>query len=117
MNRDSRLHSLLLLLCGFGGLAQTPAHVWAAEPVTFEQHVRPILKVYCLDCHGGGEKLRGGLDLRLKRFAEKGGDSGPAVVPRQPGRRLLLARLKAGAMPPGDKEVPPEKRAVLEKWV
>ena len=41
----------------------------AAEPVTFEQHVRPILKTYCLNCHGAGEKMPGDLDLRLKRFA------------------------------------------------
>src|SRR5947207_5536680 len=78
----------------------------ADEKVTFEEHVRPILKVYCLDCHGGGEKLRGGLDLRLQRFALRGGDSGPALVPRDAKNSLLLQRLKAGEMPPGEKKVP-----------
>ena len=59
----------------------------AAEPVTFEQHVRPILKAYCLDCHGAGEKMPGGLDLRLKRFAVAGGSSGRAIVGEGAGAR------------------------------
>ncbi len=88
-----------------------------AEPVTFEQHVRPVLKAYCLDCHGAGEKMPGGLDLRLKRFAVAGGKSGPAVVPKEPGKSLLLERMKSGEMPPGEKKVPPELIAVIEKWI
>src|SRR5207237_111292 len=50
-------------------------------PVTFEAHVRPLLKAHCFECHGEGKKLRGGLDLRLRRLMAEGGDSGPAVVP------------------------------------
>jgi hypothetical protein len=50
MNRDRWLPKCLLLFCG---LALTPA-VSAAEEPTFEKDVRPILKVYCLDCHGAG---------------------------------------------------------------
>jgi hypothetical protein len=86
------------------------------DALTFEQHIRPILKVYCLDCHGG-DKLRGGLDLRLRRFAVKGGDTGPAVVPGAADRSLLLHRLKAGEMPPGDKKVPADKIALVERWI
>jgi hypothetical protein len=89
----------------------------AAERTTFERDVRPILKTYCLDCHGGEEKVQARLDLRLKRFAEKGGDSGPAIVPGNPADSLLIERLKAGEMPPGEKKVPPEQIAVIEKWI
>ena len=32
-------------------VALTAGPAPAAEPVTFERHVRPILKAYCLDCH------------------------------------------------------------------
>ena len=61
------------------------AQVGAAEPVgnrtaesglqtlTFEQHVRPLFKAACFQCHGE--------DLQLVRLMETGGDSGPAVVP------------------------------------
>ena len=38
--------------------------VYAATPLTFEKDIRPILKANCFDCHGEGEKLKGGLDLR-----------------------------------------------------
>ena len=89
----------------------------ADEPLTFEQHVRPILKAYCLNCHGAGEKLKGGLDLRLKRFAEKGGNSGPVLVPGDPGKSLLLQRMKLGEMPTTEKKVPAEMIAVVEKWI
>jgi mono/diheme cytochrome c family protein len=88
-----------------------------AEDLTFEQHVRPIFKAYCFDCHGGGEKLEGNLDLRLARFAAKGGDSGAALVVGKPAESLLVARLKSGEMPPVGKKVPAEQIAVIEAWI
>lgn len=87
------------------------------DTITFERDVRPIFKIYCLDCHGGGAKLKGKLDLRLRRFAVHGGKSGPAVVPGDAQKSLLVERLKAGEMPPGEKKVPAEKIAVLERWI
>lgn len=93
------------------------AGVHAADAPTFERDVRPILKTYCLDCHGGGEKLAGNLDLRLKRFAVKGGDSGPAIVPGNAGASLLIERTKAGEMPPSEKKVPADKIPVIEQWI
>jgi hypothetical protein len=47
------------------------------EALTYEQHVRPILKAHCFECHGEGEKLRGKLDLRLRGLIAKGGESTP----------------------------------------
>lgn len=89
----------------------------ADEPLTFEEHIRPILKAYCLDCHGGGEKVKGGLDLRLKRFAEKGGKSGAAIVAGSAAKSLLVQRMKSGEMPTGEKKVPAEMIALVEKWI
>jgi hypothetical protein len=94
--------------------------VGTAEPkeiLTFEKDVRPIFKAYCLDCHGGGEALKGNLDLRLKRLAERGGDSGPALVVGHPEESLLIERLKNGEMPPGEKKVPPEQIVLIERWI
>ena len=89
----------------------------AEEPITFERDVRPIFKAYCLDCHGGGEALKGRLDLRLKRFAERGGDSGPAIVAGKPEESYLLDRLHDAEMPPGEKKVPREKIEVIARWI
>jgi hypothetical protein len=97
----------------------TPLTARAAndDVLTFETNVRPILKAYCLDCHGAGDKLRGGLDLRLKRFAEKGGKHGTVLVPGDPARSTLLQRMKSGEMPVSEKKVPPELVAIVEKWI
>ena len=87
------------------------------SPVTFEQHVRPILKAFCLDCHGGGEQLEGKLDLRLKRFMLTGGESGATLRVGQPAESLLIKRLKSGEMPPSEKKVPAEQIAIIERWI
>ncbi len=89
----------------------------AAEPITFEQHIRPILKAYCLDCHGAEEKFPGKLDLRLKRFALAGGASGPALVAGEPKKSLLVQRMKDGEMPPKGKKVPADQIALVEQWI
>ncbi len=107
-----------LLLCACL-LAAVPASSVDAAPPTpsFERDVRPILKAYCLDCHGAAEKVRGKLDLRLRRFLVKGGASGPAVVPGNAAGSLLLARLKTGEMPPTEKKVPAEQVAIIARWI
>jgi hypothetical protein len=88
-----------------------------AEDLTFEKHARPIFKAYCIDCHGGDEKVEANLDLRLARFALRGGDSGPAFVAGKAAESLLLSRVKSGEMPPEGKKVPPEQIALLERWI
>lgn len=99
------------------GVHQTCLADETPAAITFEQHVRPILKAYCLDCHGGGEKPEGGLDLRLKRLIVKGGESGAAILPGQPADSKLLHRIKSGEMPPSEKKVPREQVAVIERWI
>src|SRR6266516_4794456 len=62
----------------------------AALPPTFENDIRPILKARCFECHGEGEKLKGGLDLRLWRLLFGGGGDGPVIVPGKPERSFLF---------------------------
>src|SRR5438876_5244 len=45
--------------------------VRAEDRLTFEQHVRPILKAHCFQCHGEEEKPKGKLDLRLEPTDEE----------------------------------------------
>ncbi len=89
----------------------------ANERLTFEQDIRPIFKAYCLDCHGATEDLKGGLDLRLRRFAEKGGDSGAAIVPGDAEASYLVERLVSGEMPPGEKKLAPEQIDTIRRWI
>ena len=96
---------------------------WAIEPpsadnpVLFEQHIRPILREYCFDCHGAGQKNEANLDLRLVRFIEKGGDSGSAINKADIEESPLLKLVSSGDMPPGEARVPPEKVELIRKWL
>src|SRR5436190_1252552 len=74
--------------------------------VSFEADVRPILKTHCFHCHGEGEKLKGDVDLRLRRFmADKKTDEGLVVAPGKPKASLLLTLAKSGEMPKGEKKL------------
>lgn len=85
--------------------------------ITYEQHIRPILKANCFQCHGEGEKLKGGLDLRLRRFMVKGGESGAAIVPGDLKESLLHRQLIEGEMPPEEKHLKPAEIALIAKWI
>ncbi len=91
----------------------------AAEPVepTFERHIRPVFREYCLDCHGANEEKQGNLDLRLVRLMASGGDSGAAINLAEPLESLLLQRVVSAEMPPGEAHLPAETIALLERWL
>ena len=105
----------VFLLMGAALDAQPPTN--PPQSLTFEADVRPILKAYCLDCHGGAEKLSGGLDLRLRRFLVAGGESGAAIQPGHSAESPLLRRMLDGEMPPGEKKVPADKIRIIEEWI
>ena len=87
------------------------------ERLTFEKDVRPIFKAYCLDCHGG-ESLKGKLDLRLKRFAEKGGESGPAIVAGERRRELPAGPARATARcRRARRKCRPSRSRSSERWI
>lgn len=109
---------LILALFSFAqSQSADPINSKNVSKIQFETDIRPILKAYCLDCHGGTIKPKGGLDLRLKRFAVKGGASGTALVEGNPGQSPLWERMNQGDMPPGEKKVPSEKIALVERWI
>ena len=99
-------------------IAESTSVLGSSTPApSFEADIRPILKAYCLDCHGGAEKLSGGLDLRLRRFLVTGGESGTAIQPGKPADSLILHRIVSGEMPPGEKKVPADKVQIIEGWI
>ncbi len=93
-------------------------NVWANE-LTYERDVRPILKAHCFHCHGEGEELEGGLDVRLRRLIVEGGDSGSAVEPGDVDASLLYERLSLGEMPPEEVAIRPtdEEIDVIRQWI
>ncbi|MBK8039572.1 MAG: PSD1 domain-containing protein [Verrucomicrobiaceae bacterium] len=99
------------------------AHTALAEDHGFfESKVRPVLVEHCYECHSR-EKTKGGLALDTKQGWEKGGDSGPVIVPGKPEESLLI---KAVRYHDKDLAMPPEKKggklteaviADLVEWV
>ena len=114
----------LLLACG---LAAITSHAEDAAPadkslkkLTFERDIRPILKARCFHCHGEEEEIEGSLDVRLRRFLAKGGDSGPAIVPGKPDESPLVERIRSGDMPPIEdesKKVTADELKLIEQWI
>ena len=113
-----RLHLIVAFLFGLGHVAFGDlTQVSIPGEVSFEKHVRPILKAHCLECHGEGEEIEGSLDLRLRRLMLAGGESGPALVEGHPEESLLLERTSSEEMPPGDTKLTLEEIATIRKWI
>jgi hypothetical protein len=106
-----------------------PGLVSAAEPDAkaiefFENKIRPVLVEHCQKCHSTDaekeKKLRGGLKLDSKASWEKGGDTGPAIVPGKPAEGTLIKSLHYTdpdlQMPPKGK-LPDAVVKDFEKWI
>ncbi len=89
----------------------------AEEGLAYERDIRPILRAHCFDCHGATEDLQGGLDLRQVRLIQTGGESGPAIIPGNVENSLILTRVVAGEMPPGDSKITAKEQETLTQWI
>jgi Protein of unknown function (DUF1553)/Protein of unknown function (DUF1549)/Planctomycete cytochrome C len=87
------------------------------RPLTFEDDIRPIFREHCYDCHGATDEFKGGLDLRLVRLMQLGGESGEAIVAGEPGESYLVDRLRSGEMPPGATTVSDAEIQIIENWI
>src|SRR5688572_17843419 len=72
----------------------------------FETTIRPLIQSECLKCQGG-EKTKGGLELTGRAGLLKGGDSGPAVDLKEPGKSLLL---RAVSYKDDELQMPPKQK-------
>ncbi len=83
----------------------------------FETKVRPVLANNCLDCHT--DMRSGGLRLDSREAMLKGGKSGPALVPGDPEKSLLIQAVRQTGtlkMPKGGKLTAAEIDGLVE-WV
>ncbi len=64
-----------------------------ADVAYFETHIRPALVNHCYECHSG-DKSKGELRLDYRGGWEKGGESGPALIPGKPDESLLIQFLQ-----------------------
>lgn len=74
----------------------------------FEKKIRPVLAAECYKCHSAKSvKLKGGLMVDSRDGLLKGGESGPALIPKQPQKSLLL---KAISYTDADLQMPPKHK-------
>jgi hypothetical protein len=89
-----------------------------SEVQFFETKIRPVLADNCFKCHGE-TKQKGGLRLDGRTALLTGGDQGPAIVPGQPEKSLLVRAIHHSddlKMPPARK-LPAGQIADLTRWV
>jgi cytochrome c553 len=99
--------------------APTAPRARAGAAAFFESKVRPVLVGSCLQCHGA-RKQRGDLRLDSRAALLKGGDHGPAVVPGDPDKSLLIQavrRAHAEVKMPPNKRLPDADVRALATWV
>lgn len=90
----------------------------------FESKIRPVLADNCYKCHSQkAEKVKGGLMLDTREGIRTGGENGPAVVPGDLEKSLLIQAVR---YTDPDREMPPKAKggklpdnviADLEQWV
>jgi hypothetical protein len=118
----------LVGVCVVGWLGQTvavaaPPKDAAVDPKGiqfFEKNIRPVLVDHCYKCHSAkATKIKAGLVLDTEQGFLEGGDSGPALVPHQPNKSLLMEAIRHEGgleMPPTGK-LPDKLIADFEKWI
>jgi hypothetical protein len=87
----------------------------------FKEKIQPVLEKNCFECHSPeAKKIKGGLLLDTVANIRKGGDSGPAIVPGDPAKSLLIQAIRHE----GDLQMPPKKPKLADdviadfmKWV
>src|SRR5260221_9650517 len=98
------------------------ADLTPAESQFFETRIRPLLSDNCYKCHSQqAEKLRGSLLLDTREGVLKGGETGPAIVPLEPEKSLLIKAVRYTdpdlQMPPKGNKLPDAQIADLVTWV
>ena len=89
----------------------------------FAQKVQPIFQEHCYKCHShAAEKIKGGLVVDSRDGMLTGGDTGPAIVPGEPEKSLLIEAVRYGnrdlQMPPKNKKLTATTdRARSTEWV
>lgn len=110
--RTLRILLLVFLVPGLSHAQKTDA------PMTFKDHVQPILRKHCLSCHNP-DKARSDLDVSTYQTLMTGGSSGEAIKPGSPDQSLLYRATSHQVEPhmPPKSKIPDADLLVLKKWI
>src|SRR5437660_907587 len=115
----SSIAGWLIAVCTVG-LPTGVARAADAERL-FRETVLPAFDRHCYDCHSArAKKARGGRRLDTPAGLRAGGDSGPAVVPGDPAKSLIVQAVRHAGdvkMPPDKPKLPDDIIAAIGRWV
>ncbi len=107
----------ILLSMGAPLIAAAPPEQVGASAGFFKERIQPVLAKRCYACHT--DALSAGLRVDSREALLKGGDTGPAIVPGDPDRSLLIQAVRQTGslkMPKGGK-LSEQEIADLSEWV
>ena len=91
-----------------------------AKSITYDEHIAPIFKRHCFQCHGES-KQEAGLNLASHSSAAKGGSGGEVLVSGRSSAsslfKAITAEDPAERMPPENDALPKEQIALIKAWI
>lgn len=116
-----RIALAAILLSGLARAQQSASPPLSPEQIEFfEKRIRPVFVERCYKCHSAhAEKVKGGLLLDTREGLLKGGDTGPAIVPGDPEKSILIRAIRQTdelRMPMKEK-LPDDQIADFIAWV
>jgi hypothetical protein len=119
----STSHSLSILGNTIGALLVSASLVSAAEKppekVTFEEHIKPLFRNSCLNCHNP-EKKKSGLDMTTYQGLMQGSDNGKVIVPGDPDKSVLFKCVTFAddpKMPPKSDKLSDPELDLIKKFI
>ena len=117
-------HHAFLLPCFSAGLAALAMQVFAPvsiadDKVTFEDHIKPILREKCLSCHNTNKKTSD-LDLSSYSSLMQGGAAGASIEVGDSGASYLYSLVSHQSepfMPPEADKLPDATLDLIKKWI
>jgi len=101
-------------------LAAAPLLADDIKQVTYDEHIAPIFKRHCFQCHGES-KQEAGLNLAGHNSAIQGGSGGAVLVSGRSSASTLFKAITAEdpaeRMPPDNDPMPPEQIEMIKKWI
>jgi WD40 repeat protein len=118
------MHFLVVLPCTTACLSRVAAQdakpaAAPAQKITYDEHVRPILREHCFSCHSA-DKQESDLALDTYQKAMAGGSSGEVVIAGDLGSsRLwaLVSHMEEPKMPPRQDRLAAAKLDLISKWI
>lgn len=110
-------HIVLVAFVAWLALSMTPSH-HASARVDFRRDVQPILKQFCIECHGPSQQQHG-FRLDRRRDAMRGGTTTVIVPGNSAGSRLYLKLIgnRFGPQMPLTGPLTQEQIDVIKTWI